>query len=35
MDFDIERIARSPFTVGAVGTLITATEWIISGTGLT
>lgn len=27
MDFDIERIARSPFTVGAVGALITAVKF--------
>lgn len=27
MGFDIERIARSPFTVGAVGALITAVKF--------
>lgn len=27
MDFDFERIARSPFTVGAVGALITAVKF--------
>jgi hypothetical protein len=27
MDFDLDRIARSPFTVGAVGALITAVKF--------
>lgn len=31
MDFDFDRIARSPFTVGAIGALITAVKFTPGG----